>query len=236
VQYYRCRSCNSLQTELPYWLDEAYSPSLSALDTGAAQRTIDNLVAAYVASRLLKLRNVLDFGGSDGLLCRLLRDYSVNCYVSDKFAKTLYAQGFTVANFSRPDLITAFEVFEHFANPAIDVEQLLASEPKAILLSTALYTNQADDWWYLAPETGQHVFFYSEKALSSIAAAHGYTMVAAGAYFLFVHPKAVSMSRAHIVARLLQGRIFRFLRAAMVFREAKGVWRDHEIMKSRLSS
>jgi len=80
IAYLKCAQCFSLLTERPYWLEEAYQKSnLSNADTGAAQRNITNLAATYAISKLLKAKNVIDIGGGDGLLCRLLRDYQINC-------------------------------------------------------------------------------------------------------------------------------------------------------------
>ncbi len=110
VAYYECQECKSLQTENPYWLDEAYHSSLSPLDTGAAQRVLRNLAAAFAVSKLFRINNAVDVGGGDGLLCRFLRDYGINCFMTDKYATPAYAQGFTNPDFESPDLIFGFEV------------------------------------------------------------------------------------------------------------------------------
>ena len=34
VKYYRCSSCQFIQTEEPYWLDEAYNKAITKLDIG----------------------------------------------------------------------------------------------------------------------------------------------------------------------------------------------------------
>ncbi|MEJ2506837.1 MAG: hypothetical protein P8Y81_11315 [Ignavibacteriaceae bacterium] len=34
VKYFHCPECGFLQTEEPYWLDEAYSSAIGAEDTG----------------------------------------------------------------------------------------------------------------------------------------------------------------------------------------------------------
>ena len=34
VQYHQCPSCGFIQTEEPYWLEEAYSSAISDLDLG----------------------------------------------------------------------------------------------------------------------------------------------------------------------------------------------------------
>jgi hypothetical protein len=56
---------------------------LSYLDTGRAQRNLSDLAVCFFVSKLYKLKNIIDFGGGDGLLCRFLRDYGLNCFVKD---------------------------------------------------------------------------------------------------------------------------------------------------------
>ena len=40
VAYYRCPTCDFMQTEEPYWLAEAYSSAISYLDLGPVNRAI----------------------------------------------------------------------------------------------------------------------------------------------------------------------------------------------------
>src|SRR3984893_5830290 len=182
VRYFECDRCGSLQTEVPYWLDDAYQSHLSSLDSGAVQRNLQNLAAAYLISKLFKVRDALDFGGGGGLLCRLLRDYNVNCYVKDKYAVPTYAQGFSEPDFAAPNLVLAFEVLEHFATPAIELQDLFQSRPKVLLASTGIYNHQGANWWYLASKTGQHVFFYSKKAVKMVADRFGYSSLLSGGF------------------------------------------------------
>ena len=90
---------------------------------------------------------IIDIGGGDGLLCRLLRDYDINCFVKDKYATPTYAQGFTEQNFDKPDLVIGFELLEHFPTPKSDLEDLFKHNSNVLLLSTAIYTNEKSDWW-----------------------------------------------------------------------------------------
>jgi hypothetical protein len=235
VRYFECDRCGSLQTEEPYWLDEAYGSNLSSLDTGAAQRNLQNLAAAYVVSRLFGVRDAIDFGGGDGLLCRLLRDYGVNCYVTDKYAAPTYGQGFSEPNFPAPSLVLAFEVIEHFAAPAKDLAELFHSQPEVLLASTEIYGRQHADWWYLACESGQHVFFYSEKAVKMIADRFGYSTVLSGGYLLFVRKPRLSALKP-LLAKILLGRVVcRLLRGLILIMPARGVWRDHQSAKNQRS-
>jgi hypothetical protein len=228
VAYFQCEQCRSLQTEPPYWLDEAYRENnLSNLDTGSAQRNLQNLAACWSIAKLLDLRNVVDVGGGDGLLCRLLRDYEINCYVHDRYAKPNYAQGFEHPDFVTPDLIVAFEVLEHYPRPHDDLEVLFGQRPKAIVATTGLYQDQTEDWWYLAPESGQHVFFYSCQALHEVARRHGYDLLISGGYLLFLRSGTFGGVRRALARLMLKSKARRWTKALLVTRSAAGVWKDH---------
>lgn len=237
VSYFRCGHCGSLQTEPPYWLDEAYSAAsdkearddrknLADLDTGAASRSIRNLALVMVVCRLMGAKNVLDLGGGDGLLCRLLRDRSINAYVSDPFAEPTYAQGFTEPHFDAPDLLTAFEVFEHLPNPADDLARILAKGAPVVLASTDLYNGQGPEWWYLTPQTGQHVFFYTYNALAEFAQKHDYDFFLPAGFTLFVKKGALRWRTLSAMHRLLKPAVLRWYGAWLNLRPSPGVEAD----------
>jgi hypothetical protein len=232
VEYLRCIVCESLQTERPYWMQEAYQNNLSILDTGAAQRNLSNLAATFAVSKLLHLSDVVDFGGGDGLLCRLLRDYKINCYVNDKYAAASYARAFATPEFFHPGILLAFEVLEHFECPFNDLKPLFASNPRVILASTGIYCGQGSDWWYLAPETGQHVFFYSEKALHSIAKSYGYRLLICSGHLLFLKSDLTGMVKTFLVKLLLQRYVLRMISAAMRLLPTRGVQSDFDALRS----
>lgn len=237
VGYFRCQSCHSLQTERPYWLEQAYAQNnLSNLDTGAAQRNFNNLAACWSIAKLLHLKNVLDVGGGDGLLCRLLRDYELNCFVQDKYASPTYAQGFVVPDFAQPDMVVAFEVMEHYPDPRNDLQTLFASRPKAVLASTGIFSSQGPDWWYLEPDSGQHIFFYSKTALQLIARTHDYELVISSGYSLFLRRDACGGLRKSWAKTLLRSGMRRFTRARLAMSSADGVWQDHQLQIERTKS
>ena len=231
VRYFECDQCASLQTESPYWLEEAYTSNLPSLDSGAVQRNLQNLAAAYLISKLFAVRDALDFGGGDGLLCRLLRDYNVNCYVKDKYAVPTYSAAFSEPDFSAPNLVLAFEVLEHFATPASELANLFQLRPQVLLASTGIYNHQRADWWYLATETGQHVFFYSEKAVQMIAERFGYSCLLSGGFLLFVREPYRWAIKSFLARILLSRVVCRLLRGLILILPAPGVWRDHQSTK-----
>lgn len=232
VPYFECAQCHSLQTQAPYWLDEAYREgNLSNLDTGAFQRNINNLGACFAIAKLFKAVNAIDAGGGDGLLCRMLRDYGVNCFVTDRHATPTYAQGFTEPDFDTPDLLVCFEVLEHFSNPVADLKALFRGSPRVMLLSTELYEGQGPDWWYLVPESGQHVFFYSRQALEEVARTHGYAITFSGGFILLT--RGASLLQQRLAAMLLKSRVCRWIRAWVVTRPTPNMGRDFALQRER---
>jgi hypothetical protein len=227
IDYLECQNCRSLQTEHPFWINEAYEHNLSNLDTGVAQRNLQNLSASFIVSKLFGLNNVIDFGGGDGFLCRLLRDYGINCYVMDKYANPNYAQGFINPNFNEPGLLTAFEVIEHFTNPRTDLNNIFLLNPDCLLVSTSIYSKQQSDWWYLSTESGQHVFFYSIESINLIARIYEYDSLISGGYILFIKKKLMSPRKKLMAKIFLKRGIVRLVRALILIMPARGVWLDH---------
>lgn len=235
VGYFQCSICGSVQTQDPYWLHEAYSISLASLDTGAAQRAITNLGAVKMITSIFGYRDILDFGGGDGLLCRLLRDHGLNCFLTDKFASASYAQHYTKPSFERPDLLLGFEVFEHLSNPMIELAQLFSSRPRAVLTTTELFESQDKNWWYLTPESGQHIFFYTFKAMCMIAKRFEYRLHRSGRYFLFVEKNERNFLRESISMTLMNRVTIRLARTVLTALPAPGVLRDFEAIRRDLS-
>lgn len=173
VNYYQCHTCGALYTEKPYWLNEAYSSAIANIDTGIMQR---NLEDRWAVGSLIKLfynihGNFLDYGGGYGIFVRLMRDLGFDFYWFDKFAEPLVCKGFEYDN-QEIDLITAFELFEHFDNPHEQIEEIMTIS-KEVFFSTVCYSDAFElpdeNWWYYSLDSGQHIIFYSRETLKYIA-------------------------------------------------------------------
>lgn len=180
VKFYRCTVCESLQSEAPYWLNEAYKSALVDSDTGAVYRslTCQAVIVAIAKSLRLKEGRFLDYGGGAGLLCRLLRDAGLDAYTYDKYAEPVYARAFSVSPESLSNcsfsLIAAIEVLEHSAEPSTEIGRLFSMRPQILFATTVPYRGEGSEWWYIGAKYGQHVFFYSSKALKMLADRYGY--------------------------------------------------------------
>ena len=124
VQYFQCPCCRLVQTEQPYWLDEAYSTALIAADVGAVDR---NLRLAAITQAVIQQffdadATFLDYGGGYGLFVRLMRDRGFDFRWHDRYAKNLLSIGFDAApNEGSFELVTAFEVLEHLVDPIEEI-------------------------------------------------------------------------------------------------------------------
>lgn len=181
VAYYRCEACGSQQTEVPYWLDEAYAIEGVHIDVGSGSRTLKNwLGAATLLDQLGVDRQAVgvDFGAATGLFARLMRDVGYNFHSYDKYALPSFTNYFLLKEneLSRAKIITCFEVFEHLPEPARTLEQILGADADFVLFTTWFCDNQDEDWIYYLPECGQHVFFYAQGALRDFAARFGYEL------------------------------------------------------------
>jgi len=233
VGFFECRGCQSLQSEQPHWLDEAYKSHISNLDTGAVQRNLNNFAFCLAFARIFNVTTAVDFGASDGLLCRFLRDYNIDAYAYDKYASSTYAQGFTTVPDKKIDLVTAFEVLEHFANPREELDALFQFKAGLVLVSTELYAKQDQSWWYFAKEGGQHIFFYSAQAMSNIAKKYGYGITRIGGHFLFFKQDLPNVAQAIIASQTaLSGWIFQAIKSHIFLMPAPGVERDMNTLKS----
>jgi len=180
VSYYRCDNCFFIQTEEPYWLDEAYGMgAISALDVGIMSR---NLLLVNKTEKILgkifsefKDFSGVDYGGGHGIFVRMIRDLGFNFYRQDLYAENIYARYFDVKDLllgNKFNVLTAFEVFEHLPDPIEEIKKMFCYSD-ILLISTELQPSddllELEKWWYIASETGQHVSFYNKITFQEIA-------------------------------------------------------------------
>ena len=175
VKYFQCPQCGYLQTEEPFWLEEAYKTSINDSDTGMLMRSLwhRNIASTLIYSLFDKKGQFLDFGGGYGVFVRLMRDVGFDFYWQDKHTDNLFAKGFELTEITNKkfELITCFEAFEHFIEPTKELEKLLKTS-RNILLSTEFIPEplpRPDQWWYFSPEHGQHIGFFQKKTFEYLA-------------------------------------------------------------------
>jgi SAM-dependent methyltransferase len=189
-EYFECRNCHLLQSghldHLPlsdltgFYDEERQSPT----DTGAAWRQYSVVTKIRYLARFRLLPSapmVLDFGcGSGFTVAYLQARYQWPVLGYDSFGGQSYLapeavahDWDTVVRRGPFDLIIASEVLEHLVRPRDELARLrsvLAGDGSAMYVTTGLYVPGKHDatWQYLAPDSGQHVCFYSQTSLKLV--------------------------------------------------------------------
>jgi hypothetical protein len=197
VAYFECPACGLVQTEYPSWLDEAYSEAISRSDVGIVSRnfTLIRSTSLVIRAFFNPAGRFIDYGAGSGLLVRAMRDSGYDFLYLDRYAKNVFARGFEAADEQQFDLLTAFEVIEHFPDPMQGIADMLRRS-KNVLLTTELLPSHKPppgQWWYYALDTGQHVSIYSRRSLEYIASRSGLHLTSRGSLHLMsqkpVHPR-----------------------------------------------
>jgi hypothetical protein len=223
VDYHQCDVCGSLQTDPPHWLEEAYAATGTGLDVGACQRCFDLTLDVSAMLPVLDFsrdRRCLDYGAGTGLFARFMRDRGYPFFAWDRYREPHYMDRFVGSLHPGPwSLITAFEVFEHLPNPGEELTELFRSAGDVLLCSTEFWKGQGLDWWYLVPDSGQHVFFYSEASFHLLAREHGFSFIDGGRLKLFLrndYLKCSGLSARRIAAVVQDKEAFSRLRTRLL--------------------
>ena len=209
VEYFRCGGCDLIQSEKPYWLEEAYgNGAMADADTGAIARNALCAQTTSVIARLLKLSAdspCADFGGGHGVFVRMMRDRGMDFRLCDKYADNLFPRGFDADVNDRVTMLTSFEVFEHLAEPREDIHRIFVPGHDHLLIGTVLHRGHRPGWWYYWPQTGQHIAIYSAITMQTIGARFGYDTTAGPAYTLFTRRDLATVPwRLKAIKRLLR--------------------------------
>ncbi|MEX0351418.1 MAG: class I SAM-dependent methyltransferase [Paracoccaceae bacterium] len=174
ARYYLDESIGYIWVDQPTWLEEAYSDAIAITDTGILSRNLANIDTVSFAMRFNGLAEVrsIDLGAGYGLFVRGMRDFGLDFHWSDLYAKNLIARGFE-ADDGGYEVAAAFEVLEHLENPLGFLREARHKFRYNTLFFSATCFDETNipgpDWWYWAFETGQHISFFSKRALDFIA-------------------------------------------------------------------
>jgi hypothetical protein len=240
VQYFRCTHCDLVQTESPFWLGEAYSSTLSNLDTGCISRNLFcvrlTLFLAYIFA-LKPTSYCLDYGGGHGIFVRMMRDQGLNFHWHDKYGENIFSRGFEGKTSEKYRLVTCFEVFEHLVNVEEELNQLFFPRHDFILVGTVLHNKQLNGWWYYLPESGQHISFFSKHSMDFISDKFGYFSICTPCYTLLINKNIhLSKWRVYLAKQILEGAKLTGLLSLLIPKKDSLSWTDHLELRKRFVS
>ena len=173
VEYFQCEECQFVQTEKPYWLEEAYNSPINHSDTGIVLRNqrLSRIVGSLIICFFDKKKEAVDYAGGFGMFTRMMRDIGFDFYWLDPYVKNELARGFEGEDGKKYHIATSFESFEHF-DEVIKEAKRITKIADNLILSTEMIPlppPKVEDWWYYAPEHGQHIAFYTLKSFRKLA-------------------------------------------------------------------
>lgn len=231
IKYYQCGHCGFTQTEEPYWLDETYAQPNNDSDTGVIRR---NIVTATISRAIIfaffnPSARFVDYGGGYGMFVRLMRDYGFAFYRVDKYCQNLFAKGFDLEEpVGDPlELLTAFEVFEHFSNPSANFDELLKISANILIRTELIPTTnpKPEEWWYYGLDHGQHISFYTVQSLRHLANRNGLNLYTNQRNFHLFTKKKISELFFRFLCRHQISSIFNFFnrRTSLIAEDFKSI-------------
>ena len=216
ITYFQCTHCRFIQTEEPHWLGEAYTRAINDSDVGIIGRNIANAIVskAIISAFFNPESRFVDYGGGYGIFVRLMRDHGFAFYRYDRYCQNLFAKSFDLEESAREtlELLTAFEVFEHFSDPVGELDKLLQLSSN-ILFTTVLLppsNPKPQEWWYYCLDHGQHISFYTIPSLQSLANSKGLNLYTNRHNFHLFTKKKISSSLFRLLCRSKFSTLFNF--------------------------
>lgn len=232
---HRCGACGFVQTDAPWWLDEAYAEPITSADVGLLARCqrLTGRIRGVLACAGALDGPVLDWGGGYGTLTRMLRDRGIDCRHWDPHTPNVFAQGLesALADRGRWSAVLASEVLEHLPDPWSFFGPVAARTDLIVATTTLvpLPVPAIGAWHYWSPEHGQHVAFYSRRTMDFIAGRLGMRYVPAGQLHVF--------ARGLGAVRRAAMRVSLFRHAAAALRRRRPlIGRDHDAALQRLAA
>lgn len=195
VEYLRCQRCGLIFLPRPHWLEEAYASPIARADTGLLRRCrkLSHLTTAVIRSEGLRQGTFLDWAGGYGTLTQLMRDRGYDYWHHDDYTSAIFARDFVDDASGQYDLVTAFEVVEHLADPVHELAAI-SRRTDLLLCSTLLLPEPPpliDEWWYYGVEAGQHVTFHTLESLQVLATRLDYRLASNGRDWHLFHRQPI---------------------------------------------
>ena len=208
--YYRCPRCLMVHNVETPWLEESYSNAIHTSDTGLLRRAqkLSAMTSAVLRFEGLRDGRFLDWAGGYGVFTQMMRDKGFDYWQHDDYATPLFAAQFGDDGEGDFELITAFEVMEHLADPRTQLAPI-AARTERMLFTTCLLpspTPRVADWWYYMPTVGQHISFHTVDSLQAVAEHLGFRLTSNGSNWHMFHREPLRLgTRTLLSSRAIRG-------------------------------
>ncbi|MFN0048617.1 MAG: class I SAM-dependent methyltransferase [Cytophagales bacterium] len=155
---------------------------------------MSKIVPLIISTYFDKSKSFLDFGAGYGIFVRMMRDKGFNFFWQDEYCQNIFTKNYGINNNlnGRFELVTAFEVFEHLVNPSLELEKMLKFSDSILFSTNIVPDKDLENWWYLSPETGQHIALYSLKSLQKLGELHQLNFYTNGHNFHLFTKKSIN--------------------------------------------
>lgn len=196
-----CLNCRFTYIANPHWLDESFSSELNDLDIGSVDRclVLADFVEVLIRSMKSSRSRFLDWGGGYGLLSRIMRDRGLDFVSHDIYTRPLFVESSSNLICETFELITMSEVALHLVDPVPVFTKIMESTDVLVFTAVIAPTVIPNDWWYLMPDTGQHVAIYHDETLQALAKKLGVQVTSDGRFFHVLHRKNLGIKSRLLV-------------------------------------
>lgn len=198
---HECLTCRFTYIANPHWLDDSFSSELNDLDIGSVDRclVLADFVEVLIRSLKSSKSRFLDWGGGYGLLSRIMRDRGLDFVSHDIYTRPLFVELSSNLNSETFELITMSEVALHLVNPVPVFTKIMESTDVLVFTAVIAPTVIPNDWWYLMPDTGQHVAIYHEETLQALAMKLRVQVTSDGRFFHVLHRNSLGTKSRLII-------------------------------------
>lgn len=201
AEYRQCTKCRFVYIVDPFWLEESFASELNDLDIGSVDRCL--ILADFVEvlirfQKWSKLR-FLDWGGGYGLLARIMRDRGLDFGSHDMYTRPLFVEQSEISESDTFELVTMSEVALHLTDPVPVFKKIMESTNTLVFTAVIAPIMIPNDWWYLMPDTGQHVAIYHKETLEALANQLEVRITSDGRFFHVLHRERLGIKSQLVI-------------------------------------